>query len=161
MQPAPQIGHLVPFFNVKDSKGQHLSPETLIGHPYVLYFYPKDDTPGCTKQACDLRDHQEELTQFDTLVIGISPDSNTSHDKFKTKYGLHFILISDPMHELCTLFGVWEEKKVADQIKWAVTRTTFVIDAKGIIRWIEKPVQIEGHAQRILQVLQHLPKASE
>jgi peroxiredoxin Q/BCP len=156
MKSTPQVGQLIPIFQAQDSKGQPLSPDHLLGHPYVLYFYPKDDTPGCTQQACELRDHQATFNQLDALIIGVSPDTIDSHHKFMKKYALNFMLIPDPFHELCTLFGVWEEKKVFGQTKWGVTRTTFVIDTKGIIRWIEKPVQIEGHAQRVLQALQNL-----
>jgi peroxiredoxin Q/BCP len=159
--PTPTIGQLIPPFHATDSKGNSISPDSLLGHPYVLYFYPKDDTPGCTKEACDLRDQKKELDQLDALVIGISPDSTASHQKFSAKYALNFTLISDPYYELCSLFGVWEEKKIFGQTKWGVTRTTFVIDAKGIIRWIEKPVQVEGHAERIIQAMKNLPKASE
>lgn len=161
MQPAPDIGHLVPLFQVKDVKGKEISPDSFLGKPYVIYFYPKDDTPGCTKEACDFRDMQEELHQLSATIVGISPDSPHSHQNFITKYHLPFSLISDPYYELCSLFKVWEEKLVFGQKKWGVTRTTFVIDAKGIIRWIEKPVQVEGHAQRVIQALQNLPKESE
>jgi peroxiredoxin Q/BCP len=161
MQPSPEIGHLIPIFHAKDSMGKPISPDLLLGQPYIIYFYPQDDTPGCTKEACDLRDHQEQLNQLNAFVIGISPDSNASHDKFINKYALNFSLISDPYYELCSLFKVWEEKKTFGQTKWGVIRSTFVVDAKGIIRWIEKPVQVEGHVQRIIQALQNLPKGSE
>lgn len=161
MQPAPEIGYLVPPFEAQDSKGKQISPDLLLGHPYVLYFYPKNETPGCTQEACDLRDHKKQLDQLDALVIGISPDSKASHEKFMAKHNLYFSLISDPHYELCSLFKVWEEKKAFGKIRWGVTRATFVVDAKGVIRWIEKPVQVEGHAERVLQALQNLPKASE
>ncbi len=161
MHVTPIIGQLAPGFYAKDSKENLISPDSLLGHPYVLYFYPKNDTPGCTKEACDLRDQKEQLDQLDTLVIGISPDSAASHNKFIAKHALNFILIPDPYYELCSLFGVWEEKKMFGQTKWGVTRTTFVIDTKGIIRWLEKPVQVEGHAQRIIQALKNVPNASE
>lgn len=156
MRPAPEIGHLVPPFSVHDSNGILINPDSFLGHPTILYFYPKDDTPGCLKEACDFRDLHRDLHQLKAKVIGVSPDSKESHDQFTAKYGLNFSLISDTHYELCSLFGVWEEKKIFGQQRWGVTRTTFVIDAKGIIRWIEKPVQVEGHAQRVLQELQHL-----
>lgn len=160
MQPAPQVDHLVPNFQVQDVKGKPLSPDSLLGQPYVLYFYPKNDTPGCTAEACQFRDTQVDFEKIQALVIGISPDTRLSHQKFAAKYGLNFSLVADPSHELCTLFQVWEEKKVFGQTHWGVTRTTFVVDAKGIIRWIEKPVQVEGHSQRVLEALKNLPKAS-
>ena len=157
----PQIDQLIPKFHVQDIKGQIVSPDRFLGHPYVLYFYPKNDTPGCTKEACDFRDRQLDFMAKKAPVIGVSPDSESSHEKFMSKYQLEFIFISDPFYELCSLFGVWEEKKSLNQIKWGVIRTTFVIDAKGIIRWIEKPVQVEGHAERVLQALENLPQASD
>jgi peroxiredoxin Q/BCP len=161
MQPTPEIGHLAPLFHVQDSKGKAIYPDLFLGRPYVIYFYPQDDTPGCTAEACHFRDIKEQLNQLNTTVIGISPDSTASHNQFIAKHDLNFSLISDPYYELCSLFGVWEEKKVAGQTKWGVVRTTFVVDAKGIIRWIEKPVKVEGHIQRVLHALQTLPKASE
>lgn len=161
MQPAPQVGHPIPIFEVQDAKRELISPDRLLGHPYVLYFYPKDETPGCTKQACDLRDLKAELDQLGAKVIGVSPDSAASHHNFMAKHSLNFILVPDPFYELCSLFGVWEEKRTEGHVKWQVTRTTFVVDAKNIIRWIEKPVQVEGHAERVLQALKNVPKASD
>lgn len=160
MRFSPSIGQPVPLFDLKDSKGQKISPDSLIGHPFILYFYPKDDTPGCTTEACDLRDIKEQLNQLNVPVIGVSPDSDDSHNQFIAKHALNFPLISDSSYELCSLFGVWEEKIVGDATKWGVTRTTFVVDGKGIIRWIEKPVQVKEHAQRILQALKDLSKVS-
>lgn len=156
-----EIGRPVPIFQVQDSNGQIVSPDRLLGKPYVLYFYPKSDTPGCTQQACDLRDVKSELDQLNARVIGISPDSETAHDKFMRKYMLNFTLIPDPKHKLCNLFQVLEERKIADETTWSLIRTTFVVDAKGIIRWIEKPVEVKGHAQRVLQALHSLPPASD
>lgn len=157
----PEIGSFVPIFEAQDSKGKKIYPDLFIGHPFVMYFYPKDETPGCTTEACAFRDIQDQLNQLNAYVIGISPDSNDSHNRFIAKHHLNFPLISDPYYELCSLFGVWEEKKVFGQTKWSVTRTTFIVDGKGIMRWIEKPVTVEGHVQRVLQALQNLPKASD
>lgn len=159
MHASPIIGQPVPFFDLKDSKGNTISRGSFRGNPFILYFYPKDDTPGCTTEACDLRDIKEQLNQLHTPVVGISPDSDASHNQFIAKQALNFSLISDLRHELCSLFGVWEEKTAGDTKKWGVTRTTFLIDGNGIIRWIEKPVQVQGHAERILQALKNLPKA--
>ncbi len=156
-----QIGQLIPVFQMQDSKGQIMTPDHFLGHPTILYFYPKDDTPDCTQQACDLRDHKILFDQVNAIVIGISPDTAASHQQFMSNHALNFILVPDPYHELCSLFGVWEEKKGKGSPQWQVTRTTFVIDAKGIIRWIEKPVVVEGHAERVLQALHNLPKVSD
>lgn len=161
MHSSPAIGQQVPFFDLKDSKGNTISPDSFMGHPFILYFYPKDDTPGCTTEACDLRDIKDQLNQLNTPVIGISPDSDASHNQFIAKHGLNFPLISDLSYELCSLFGVWEEKIVGGITKWSVTRTTFIVDGKGIIRWIEKPVQVKEHAERILQALKDLPSVSQ
>jgi peroxiredoxin Q/BCP len=161
MRSIPEIGSLVPIFEVQDSKGKKIYPDLFIGYPFVLYFYPKDETPGCTTEACSFRDICDQLNQLDAHVIGISPDSNDSHNRFIAKHHLNFSLISDPYYELCSLFGVWEEKKTFGQTKWGVTRSTFIVDGKGIIRWIEKPVRVEGHAERVLQALKDIPKASE
>lgn len=161
MRSLPEIGKLVPVFEKQDSKGKKIYPDLFMGHPFVLYFYPKDETPGCTTEACAFRDILEDLTQFNTHVVGISPDSNDSHNRFIAKHHLNFPLISDPHYELCSLFGVWEEKKNFGKTKWGVTRSTFIIDGKGIIRWIEKPVRVEGHTERVLKALKSLPKVSE
>jgi peroxiredoxin Q/BCP len=159
MHSIPEIDTPVPFFNVTDSQGKKISPESLRGYPFILYFYPKDDTPGCTTEACSFRDIRDQFNPLKAQVIGISPDSDTSHNQFITKHNLNFPLISDPNHELCSLFGVWEEKKTGKKTYWGVTRTTFMIDGQGIIRWIEKPVQVNGHAERILEALKNLPHA--
>lgn len=161
MHSIPEIGSLIPIFEAQDSKGKKIYPDLFMGYPFILYFYPKDETPGCTTEACAFRDIKEQFNQLDAHVIGISPDSNASHNQFIAKHDLNFSLISDPHYELCSLFGVWEEKKAVGQTKWGVTRTTFIVDGKGIIRWIEKPVQVEGHVQRVLQELNNLPKVSE
>ncbi len=157
---ALEIGQPVPIFQAQDSNGQVISPDHLLGQPYVLYFYPKSDTPGCTQQACDLRDIKSELDQLNARIIGISPDSETAQDKFMRNHMLNFTLVPDPERKLCNLFQVLEENKINNQAKWNLVRTTFVVDAKGIIRWIEKPVEVKGHAQRVLQALQKLSPAS-
>lgn len=160
MQPAPEIGHFIPPFQAQDSKGNFISPDTLLGRSYILYFYPKNDVPACVKEDYDVQVIRKQLNQLNTELIGISPNSADFHNKFLVKSPLCFHLISDPYYELCSLFKVWKEKKVLGHIKWDVIHTTFIIDAKGIIRWIEQPVQFEGHFQRIMQALQNLPKAS-
>ena len=161
MHSLPKIGDLIPQFAVQDSTGKKIDPDLYMGSPFILYFYPKDETPGCTTEACAFRDINEQLTQINTQVIGVSPDSNASHNQFIAKHALNFPLVSDPHYELCSLFGVWEEKKIFGKTKWGVTRTTFIIDGKGVIRWIEKPVQVEGHVERILQAFKHLPSPSD
>jgi len=152
MTSIPEIGNSVPFFDVKDSSGRKISTESLIGSPYILYFYSKDETPGCTTEACQFRD---KLNFLNIPVFGISPDSDASHQQFIANQALNFPLISDPNHELCSLFGVWEEKKSLEKV-YGVTRTTFIIDSKGILRWMEKPVKVDGHVDRVLEALKNL-----
>lgn len=159
MNQSISVGQTAPAFHVKDSKGNPISSKLLLGRPYVIYFYPKDDTPGCTTEACDLRDIKDQLNELNVSVIGISPDSDVSHNAFIEKHHLNFPLISDPQHELCSLFGVWEEKTVFGKKGFGVVRSTFIIDAKGMVAWIEKPVQVKGHADRILQALQEMTES--
>lgn len=144
------VGDRIPSFNVKDAGGDDLTDEDLIGSPFVLYFYPKDDTPGCTKQACAFRDKMDDFDSIDALVIGVSPDNNSSHDTFSTKYDLNFPLIPDVDKKLCSLFDVLRD---VDGNK-KVERTTFVVDSVGTIQWIERPVTLEGHMERVLEALE-------
>lgn len=145
--PTPSIKKIVPDFEYE-------------GRPYVLYFYPKDDTPGCTTQACGFRDVQLTLDQLGIPVIGVSPDSSRSHSKFKVKYQLHFPLLSDESHQLCEAFGVWQEKSFMGKKSMGVIRSTFIIDSQGVIRWVESPVRVEGHVDRVLKALQQLSLSS-
>lgn len=146
-------GDQVPSFEGQDGEGKKISSKSLLGKTYVIYFYPKDDTPGCTKEACYFRDNMPHFDQLNIPVIGISPDTHESHLKFKTKYGLNFTLLSDPDHKICEAFDVWQEKDNFGKKYLGVLRSTFIIDEKGKISWIERPVQVEGHAERILQIL--------
>ncbi|WP_075883183.1 thioredoxin-dependent thiol peroxidase [Candidatus Protochlamydia sp. W-9] len=146
----------VPSFKALDEQNQLFSATNLLGQIYVLYFYPKDDTPGCTLQACQFRDIKTSFEKFETRIIGISPDSLKSHEKFSHKHQLNFTLLSDSSHEMCDLFGVWQEKKIFGKTKMGVIRSTFIVDAKGLIRWIESPAQVDGHAERVLKAIQIL-----
>ena len=145
------VGDKMPSFSLKDHEGLDVNSEDLLGEPFVLYFYPKDDTPGCTKEACSFRDNMEHLDEFDALVIGVSPDGAASHAKFIEKYDLNFPLLCDEKLELARKFGVVQEKEQNGKKSTGVVRSTFIIDASGIIRWMEKPVSVEGHAERVLQ----------
>lgn len=142
------IGDAIPAFRIKDNEGYELTDEDLVGSPVVLYFYPKDDTPGCTQEACDFRDNMEKLDLLDVLVIGISPDNAESHDKFTSKYDLNFTLLSDSTKELLRKFDALRDNNVE--------RTTFVIDADGVIRWIERPVNVKGHVNRVIDAVKEL-----
>lgn len=148
------IGDKIPSFSLKDQEGMAVDSEDLMGSPFILYFYPQDDTPGCTKEACSFRDNMEMLDELDTLVIGISPDSPSSHAKFIKKYDLNFTLLSDEKMELAHQFGAVQERETAGSKTWSILRSTFVIDSSGVIRWIERPVSVEGHAERVLKAIQ-------
>lgn len=150
------IGDKMPHFKAKDQAGHVFSSEDLMGGPAVLYFYPKDNTPGCTQEACSFRDHIEELDDYDAILIGISPDTSHSHEDFIEKHGLNFTLLSDESMDVCRKFNVLHEKEVNGKRILGVERTTFLIDANGIIRWIERPVQVEGHTQKVLSALVEL-----
>lgn len=147
-----KIGDRIPAFTIHDHEGMEIDAEDLIGSPFVLYFYPKDDTPGCTKEACSFRDNMDALDELETLVIGVSPDDATSHNKFIEKHDLNFTLLCDEDMSLARKFNAVKDN--------GVMRSTFVVDAAGIIRWIEKPVNVEGHAERVLQAVQNIVQES-
>lgn len=151
-----QIGDKIPIFSIKDYSGIELESDDLIGSPFVLYFYPKDDTPGCTLQACAFRDNMEIFDDLETMVIGVSPDSADSHHRFIQKHQLNFTLLCDEQMELAHKFGAIQEKDNEGQKSTSILRSTFVIDAGGIVRWMEKPVAVEGHSKRVLSAVKEL-----
>ncbi|MHA8105767.1 thioredoxin-dependent thiol peroxidase [Aquirufa sp. 5-AUSEE-100C1] len=140
------IGSVSPILEFVDSTGQALS---LLGKKTVLYFYPKDNTPGCTAQACNLNENLDYLAAKGFQVIGISTDSNKSHDKFIAKYQLKFSLVSDESQEIVNAFGVWVEKSMYGKAYMGIARTTFVIDEKGIITDIITKVDTKNHTEQI------------
>lgn len=140
------IGSVSPILEFVDSTGQPLS---LLGKKSVLYFYPKDNTPGCTAQACNLNENLDYLTGKGFQVIGISTDSNKSHDKFIAKYQLKFSLVSDESQEIVNAFGVWVEKSMYGKSYMGIARTTFIIDEKGIITDIITKVDTKNHTEQI------------
>jgi len=140
------IGSVSPILEFVDSTGQHLS---LLGKKTVLYFYPKDNTPGCTAQACNLNENLDYLAAKGFQVIGISTDSNKSHDKFIAKYQLNFSLVSDESQEIVNAFGVWVEKSMYGKTYMGIARTTFIIDEKGIITDIITKVDTKNHTEQI------------
>lgn len=151
-----EIGKKAPEFTGLIDKDKTISLAELEGKWVVLYFYPKDDTSGCTKEACGFRDGMEQLSSLDTVVIGVSPDSLSSHDKFKAKFNLNFNLIADTEKELCNLFEVIGEKSMYGKKYLGVMRSTFIIDDKGIVRYINRKVKAEGHAEVIIKELEKL-----
>ena len=142
-----QIGNAAPTISMVDSDGNNFSVPN--GKKTVLYFYPKDNTPGCTAQACNLNENLEALEAKGFQVVGVSIDTNASHTKFKAKYNLAFPLLSDPEHQLAEAFGVWVEKSMYGKQYMGVARTTFIIDENGIITDIIEKVDTKNHSSQI------------
>jgi peroxiredoxin Q/BCP len=132
-----------------------------LGKWVILYFYPKDNTSGCTKEACGFRDNLDSITTLGAEVIGVSPDSVKSHDNFKTKYNLNFHLVSDPDKKICELYDVLGEKVMYGKKHIGVVRTTYIIDPLGIIRYVNPKVTVEGHTEEIIQKLKELNKTND
>jgi peroxiredoxin Q/BCP len=153
-----QVGDLIPSFKLKDAEGLEFTDEDFIGAPLVLYFYPRDDTPGCTKEACSFRDNLSKLDALDVIVVGVSPDSQESHEKFIEKHNLNFTLFADTTLELCKTFGVIQETIKDGKSAPHFERTTFLIDYDGTIRWIERPVKVEGHVERVIEAVNALER---
>ncbi|HEY9361794.1 MAG TPA: thioredoxin-dependent thiol peroxidase [Chitinophagaceae bacterium] len=145
-----QEGDKAPAFTGKDQDGKKISLKDYKGKKLVLYFYPKDDTEGCTAQACNLRDNYSLLKKKGFAIIGVSPDDEKSHKKFEQKFTLPFSLIADPEHTILEKYGVWQQKKMFNNVYMGVVRTTFVIDEKGIIRKIIARPKTKAHAEEIV-----------
>lgn len=142
-----QIGQAAPTISMVDSDGNSFSIPS--GKKVVLYFYPKDNTPGCTAQACNLNENLSALQAKGFQVVGVSIDSNSSHTKFKAKFNLGFPLLSDPEHQMAEAFGVWVEKSMYGKQYMGVARTTFIIDENGIITDIIEKVDTKNHSSQI------------
>ena len=153
MNPTISTGDKAPDFTAPTDQGGQLSLASLKGKRVVLYFYPKDDTPGCTTQACDFRDNFAALTSKGYEVLGVSPDGESSHQKFKAKYDLNFTLLCDPDHTLAESYGVWREKKNYGRTYMGIVRSTFVIDAAGIVEQVLDNVRAKGHVARLMKIL--------
>lgn len=152
----PEAGDKAPDFTLPTDSGGTVSLSELKGKNVVLYFYPKDDTPGCTVEAKDFRDNIEAFKKADTVVLGISKDSVKSHDKFKEKHCLPFGLISDETGSMCEDYGVWVEKSMYGKKYMGIERTTFLIDKQGKIAKVWPKVKVEGHVAEVLQESQKL-----
>lgn len=146
-------GMKAPDFTLTDKNGSEVKLSDFYGRKVILYFYPKDNTPGCTKQACAFASSYEEFKNKNTAVIGISKDSVASHVKFAEKYNLPFILLSDPERRAIEAYGVWQEKKMCGKVGMGVARTTFIIDEKGNIEKIMDKVKPDTNAKEILEYL--------
>jgi peroxiredoxin Q/BCP len=146
-------GEAAPDFTLMSDSGETVTLSELKGKPIVLYFYPKDDTPGCTAQACGIRDSWGDFEKRGAVVLGISPDSETSHVKFKEKFGLPFTLLADPDHSTAEAYGVWVERKNYGKTTMGIERSTFVIDADGTVAKIIRRVKPDTHAADVLAAL--------
>jgi peroxiredoxin Q/BCP len=144
-------GSTAPAFKTKNANGETVSLKDLRGQKVVLYFYPKDDTPGCTKEACSFRDAFSQFKKKGIAVLGVSPDSEAKHQKFVTKYNLPFTLLADTDKSIVEAYGVWGEKKFMGRKYMGVHRTTFLIDEKGKIKKIFEKVKPEDHANEVLE----------
>ncbi len=146
-------GKPAPDFELQSDTGETVALNELRGRPVVLYFYPKDDTPGCTTQACGIRDVYGEFERAGAVVLGVSPDDERSHVKFKEKYELPFTLLADTDHAVADQYGVWGEKKFAGKSYMGVIRSTFVIDADGTVKKVMRNVKPATHADDVLAAL--------
>ena len=154
----PKVGDMAPDFRLPSTRGKEMTLKEHRGKDVILYFYPKDDTPGCTAEACSFRDHESDLSKAHAVVLGVSTDSIESHDKFRGKYELNFPLLSDPTADIAKMYGVWKEKNMYGKRYWGVARTTFWIGPDGRIKKIYKKVDTKKHAEDILADFDTAPK---
>ena len=150
-------GAKAPKFSLPSTNGKTVKLVDFAGEKnVVLYFYPKDNTPGCTQEACDFRDSIKQIEKLDAVVLGVSPDSLKMHDGFKAKYKLPFTLLSDETKEMITLYGLWKEKSLYGRKYMGVERTTVIIDKKGKVHKLFPKVKVTGHIQEVLEALKGL-----
>ena len=150
------VGEKAPEFSMATDGGGTVSLMGLKGRKVVLYFYPKDDTPGCTKEACAFRDAMPDFSGIDAEIIGVSKDPVAKHDKFKAKYDLPFTLASDEESDVCEKFGVWVEKNMYGRKYMGIERATFLIDGEGVVRNVWRKVKVPGHAEAVLEAVKAL-----
>jgi peroxiredoxin Q/BCP len=152
-----EVGDKAPDFTLPSDGGGKVSLKALKGKPVVLYFYPKDDTSGCTAESCAFRDALPNFSKVKAAIVGISRDTVASHDKFKAKYGLTFPLASDEDGEVCEAYGTWVEKSMYGRKYMGIERSTFLIDANGVVRNVWRKVKVPGHAEEVLEAASALP----
>ena len=149
-----EVGSKAPAFTLVSDSGKKAKLSDFKGRPVVLYFYPKDDTPGCTKEACAFRDASVQIKEFGAVVLGVSPDDEASHIKFRDKYTLNFPLLSDPEHSVAEMYGAWREKNMYGKKSMGVQRSTYLIGTDGKIVKVWKKVSVDGHDAAVLEALQ-------
>ncbi|MFY9286998.1 MAG: peroxiredoxin [Alphaproteobacteria bacterium] len=150
------IGSSVPDFDMRATIIGQVSRTSLKGKPFVLYFYPKDDTSGCTAEACEFRNNLSIFNKVNAAIIGVSKDSIESHEKFSRKYSLNFPLASDEGSDICERFGTWVQKSMYGRSYMGIERTTFLVDSKGIIRGLWRKVSVSGHVDEVKKALEGL-----
>ncbi len=148
-----EAGKKAPAFTLPDANNKKVSLENFLGKKVVLYFYPKDNTSGCTKEACDFRDALPDFSKIDAVILGVSPDSPESHQKFIAKNNLNFTLLSDVNKKVLEKYGVWKEKSMYGRKYMGVVRTTVIIDEKGRVVKIFPKVKVKGHVEKVLETL--------
>jgi peroxiredoxin Q/BCP len=149
-------GQRAPAFTLTADDGTKFRLGDFKGRPVILYFYPKDDTPGCTREACAFRDSQPVLKKFGAVVLGVSPDSSESHARFRDKYRLNFPLLADENHTIAQRYGAWREKNMYGKKSMGVVRSTFLIDSSGKVAKVWKQVKVDGHDEQVLAALREL-----
>jgi len=149
-------GKKAPAFTLTSDAGEKVRLSELAGSPVVLYFYPKDDTPGCTREACAFRDQSSALKKLGAVVLGVSPDDVASHEKFRDKYDLNFPLLADAGHKVAEKYGAWREKNMYGKKSMGIQRSTFLIDSAGKIAKVWKRVKVDGHDEHVLKAIQEL-----
>lgn len=148
-----EAGKKAPAFTLTADDGAKVRLAELAGSPVVLYFYPKDDTPGCTREACAFRDQKAKLKKSGAVVLGVSPDDVESHVKFRDKYKLNFPLLADPDHKVAEKYGAWREKNMYGKKSMGIQRSTYLIDSAGKVAKVWKRVKVDGHDQQVLDAL--------
>jgi peroxiredoxin Q/BCP len=151
-----EAGEKAPAFTLTADDGKKVRLSDLKGGPVVVYFYPRDDTPGCTREACAFRDQKLGLNKLGATVLGISTDSTASHEKFRDKYELNFPLLSDPEHAVAEKYGAWREKNMYGKKSMGIQRSTFLIDADGKVAKVWKAVKVDGHDEQVVAALKAL-----
>ena len=149
-------GQKAPDFTLPADDGRKVKLSELRGKPVVLYFYPRDDTPGCTREACAFRDRKNELAELGAAVLGVSTDDLASHGKFRDKHQLNFPLLADVDHRVAEKYGAWREKTRFGKKSMGIQRSTYLIDAEGKVRKVWKKVEVDGHDQQVIDAIQSL-----
>ena len=150
------IGDKAPDFTIATDGGGTFSLLEMRGHNVIIYFYPKDDTPGCTKEACEFRDSLPDFSNSSSKIIGISKDTVAKHDKFKSKYELPFTLGADLEGDVCEIYGTWVEKSMYGRQYMGIERATFLVDKEGVLQGIWRKVKVKGHVEEVLGTVQNL-----